>query len=1220
MREDRVIEAFLSVLVLAVFAPPARPESPGARVELVSVGTDGVAGNHHSGSDGATPPRDRISADGRYVVFESYAGTLVCRDDDFSTRDVFVRDRLTGRSTVVSVAANGGEANDNSFDPAISADGRYVAFSSAATNLVAGDTNGYIDVFLRDLQAGTTVRLSVSSAGDQSDGPAYGADLSADGRYVAFYSNGSGLVPGDTNGRWDSFVRDVVAGTTERVSVSTAGAESSCCDGLHPTISADGRYVAFLSQGRLDPSINNNSQEIYIRDRVAGTTTLVRPTAEGGLSNTGIRFADLSADGRFVAFQSNSDNVVVPDQNGFIHDVFVKDLVTGMTRLVSQASDGTPGNRDSWMPSISADGRYVAFHSWANNLVAGDTNTQPYYDVFVRDLQLGTTTRVDVRPDGGEADGSSASPSISGDGRLVVFESTATNLAPNDRSNGYPDVYVAGPSYPAAGDNSFQFASAAFDAAESIGLARVTVTRYGPFCAPASVQYATADGSATAGADYAAASGTLNFPSGEGSKSFDIPVLDDGADESDETVQLTLSNPTGGPELGSPVTATLTIVDDEAPANSPPYVVDDAVTTPEDAAVAVDVLANDVDADGDALAVTSFTQGSHGSVGAGGSGALMYTPTANFHGSDTFQYTVADGRGGSGSASVQVTITPVNDTPAASADQYTTRNGEVLGVGAASGVLANDVDPDGDALNAALVDGPAQGALTLAADGSFTYVPPDANTGPVTFTYRAVDAQGASSAPATVTVVVAAEGAVATCRPVTPAVLHKVKPNGADFMGEPFLGNRRLTPIADDGTVPCVEVDTMEVTRCVFSTGTEDVPSSRLIRRSSGPWMEDAEGRRWAVVGQPVTRDGALDRGAFIVGTEPDADGSAPCLASSGNDAPGILAVTKQDLASTGYLEQGGSETNFGWGRLQNVATLLVGTSSFPHPDGAQLVYHDPIAGIYWYTGLGAAVNDVNGERDQLGTYYYLEWSQHYVMVGGIMVPAAKRPSTRSYPPPARIDFNSRIRWLPVNPYVNIANGSPLDPRVGARPTARFTHAVNGSALSVDAGGSQGDIFLYAWDLDWTTRNPDAYSSSPTAQFPFAPEAVPPLGVVTLVVTSRDGQQDISRENVVLRPAPVADFTWGVGINTLWVDATGSAGDIVQYAWDLGWTEKYPDTVSASPTAEFPIAFPDVPLTSGVVTLTVTARDGQQGSRQRTVKFRVRNPFPVGSSAGSGNN
>src|SRR5688572_22996942 len=177
------------VLVLGAVAqgPTARGQSTEARVELVSLGLDGMSGNHHSGSDGLIPARGRISADGRYVVFESYASTLVCTDNDFSTRDIFVRDRLTGRATVASVGWDGSEANHNSFDPVISADGRYVAFASEATNLVPGDTNGFNDIFVRDLLEGTTTRVSVSSTGEQSNSVSHGPAISLNGRYVTFY-------------------------------------------------------------------------------------------------------------------------------------------------------------------------------------------------------------------------------------------------------------------------------------------------------------------------------------------------------------------------------------------------------------------------------------------------------------------------------------------------------------------------------------------------------------------------------------------------------------------------------------------------------------------------------------------------------------------------------------------------------------------------------------------------------------------------------------------------------------------------------------------------------------------------------------------------------------------------------------------------------------------------------------------------------------------------
>lgn len=1206
------------VLALAAVAqgPAALGQSSGAGVELVSLGLDGMSGNHHSGSDGIIPARGRISADGRYVVFESYASTLVCTDNDFSTRDIFVRDRLTGRAVVASVAWDGSEANHNSFDPVISADGRYVAFASQATNLVPGDTNAFNDIFVRDLVAGTTTRASVSSAGEQANSVSHGPAISGNGRYVTFYSGAWNLVPGDANGRWDTFVHDVVAGTTERVSVSSAGVEGFCCDGVNPSISADGRYVAFLLQGSLDPSVPSHWQEIYIRDRVAGTTTLVRPTAAGGLSSGGIRFADISANGRFVAFQSSSDNIVVPDQNGFTHDIFLKDLVTGTTTLVSQATDGTQGNRDSWMPSVSADGRYVAFHSWANNLVPGDTNTQPFYDVFVRDTVLGTTTRMNLTPSGGESDGSSTTASISADGRLVSFESTATNLAPNDLINGFPDVFLAGPSYPGSGATSLQFAAASMDVAEAAGVATVTVTRHGPFCSGASVEYATADGTATAGVDYTAASGTLTFAAGEGSKTFEVGILDDGVVDPGERIQLTLSNPAGGPALGNPNTAVVVIVDDDTPVNRPPDAVDDTAVTTEDVPAAIPVRANDTDPDGDPITVTTFTQGAHGAIADDGTGLLVYTPFLNFAGTDTFQYTVGDGNGASDTAAVHVTVTPVNDMPLATGDQYTTTQGAVLNVTVANGVLANDVDPDGDGLTAVVVDGPTQGALALASDGSFTYAPPEGFAGPVTFTYQARDPQMAASAATTVSVIVqSGEVRTSTCRPVTPAAVHRVPETGVDFLGEPFRGNRRLALI-ENGTVPCVEVDTMEATRCAFWTADD---TTRLARRASGPWMEDADGQRYTVVGHPVTRDGSLSGGAYIIATTPEADGAVTCVASSGRDAVGASASI--EMADTCILETAGAEWNASGRPLMNYVTRYVGTTSVPHPDGAALVSFDPVAGVGWYTGQGAALNDTGGlERDQygvdaLGNPVGNVWPCHLIELMGVQVPAAKRPSTRSFPAPGSVNVNSRIRWLAVNPYVEIANDSPFDPRLGPRPTARFTHAVNGETLSLDGSSSDGQILLYEWDLEWTAKNPDAVSGSPTVEIALGSQAVPPFGYVTLSVTSRDRQGDRTRQRVVIRQPPAARFTHSVSANTLWVDGTPSQGDVLLWSWDLSWTGASPDAIGPSPTAEFPLAFPGIPPRSGIVTLTVIARDGQMDTIRDRVVFRPRNPFPMGAGA-----
>ncbi|HUE30371.1 MAG TPA: hypothetical protein VMR79_05815, partial [Verrucomicrobiae bacterium] len=302
--------------------------------------------------------------------------------------------RSAGAQTTerASVASDGRtEGNDASLGSAISADGRFVAFDSAASNLVVGDTNGAADVFVHDRQAGTTERVSVASAGTQGNGSsgligfAFPPALSADGRFVAFVSLASNLVAGDTNASTDVFVRDRLTGTTERVSVASGGA--------------------------------------------------------GG--NAGSLGSALSADGRFVAFQSDASNLVAGDTNG-VTDVFVRDRLTGMTERVSVASDETQGDGASTYPALSADGRFVAFQSDASNLVAGDTNGAT--DVFVRDRQTGTTERVSVASGGGtqgnrNSGGFFAFPALSADGRLVAFESDATNLVATD-TNGATDVFV----------------------------------------------------------------------------------------------------------------------------------------------------------------------------------------------------------------------------------------------------------------------------------------------------------------------------------------------------------------------------------------------------------------------------------------------------------------------------------------------------------------------------------------------------------------------------------------------------------------------------------------------------------------------------------------------------------------------------------------------------------------------------------------------------------
>jgi Tol biopolymer transport system component len=350
----------------------------------------------------------------------------------------------------VSVSSAGVQGNDVSFSAAVSADGRYVAFSSAAGNLVAGDTNGVVDVFVRDLGTGTTRRVSVSSAGVQGNGGSGvgfpGVVISADGRYVAFVSTASNLVAGDTNGVEDIFVRDVVAGTTRRVSVASGGAQATCgqvtCSEA-PAISADGRFVAFFSfASNLVAGDTNGAPDVFVRNLAAGTTGRVSVSSGRGVQGNGASEygTAISADGRFVAFGSSASNLVVGDTNRQA-DVFVRDRAMARTGRVSVASGrGVQGNGDSSLPAISADGRFVVFSSSASNLVVGDTNRSS--DVFVRDRAKATTRRVSLSSAGVQGNGNSGfNVAISADGRFVTFDSHASNLVAGD-TNLYTDIFL----------------------------------------------------------------------------------------------------------------------------------------------------------------------------------------------------------------------------------------------------------------------------------------------------------------------------------------------------------------------------------------------------------------------------------------------------------------------------------------------------------------------------------------------------------------------------------------------------------------------------------------------------------------------------------------------------------------------------------------------------------------------------------------------------------
>jgi len=382
-----------------------------------------------------------ISPDGRFVAYNGGDDSALGDNNGFA--DVYVRDRLTGTTELVSVTPAGVSGDNQSAHAHISADGRYVVFNTYATNLVPGITVTHGAIVVRDRLAGTTELAGVGWTGIQAASYDCLPWITADGRYVLFDSPTPDLVPGDNNGDVDVFVRDRQLGTTERVSVTTAGLEGQdeCWAG---SISDDGRFVVFTSASPILALGDYNGLEVdaFVRDRQLGTTERASMNSAGLGGDHGSWGHMISPDGRYVLFDSLATNLVPGDTNGFA-DIFLRDRQLGTTELVSLSSTGAQGNGDShWSASMSPDARFVVFESSASNLVPNDNNGVA--DLFVRDRRLGTTQRLSVSTAGAEADHFTEGtfiPPITPDGRFVAFHSTATNLVPGD-TNGTVDVFV----------------------------------------------------------------------------------------------------------------------------------------------------------------------------------------------------------------------------------------------------------------------------------------------------------------------------------------------------------------------------------------------------------------------------------------------------------------------------------------------------------------------------------------------------------------------------------------------------------------------------------------------------------------------------------------------------------------------------------------------------------------------------------------------------------
>ena len=422
----RVAQSILIVLVvLGLLGPTSALAHPPGVTEWISISSDGAGANNQS-------DMPVISADGRFVAFVSLADNLLPEDTN-GFADTFVYDRLTNTTERVSVSSREREGNGHgglvgvAAYPAISSDGRFVAFVSEADNLVSGDRNGLADVFVRDRLLGTTERVSVGSNEEEANGSSEGPAISANGRFVAFHSDAQNLAPeGDpfqfTN---QIYVRDRAAGTTEIISINSAG-EAGNSLSIRPDISDDGRFVVFSSFAEnLVPGLQSGHQ-VYLRDRTTGTIERITEDAAGNPGYGTSILPKVSLDGRFVAFQTNAGNLI-GDGNHESH-ILVKDRVTGAFERVSATSTGEPADLLSEHPDMTPDGRFVTFFSLATNLVPDDTNNRR--DIFVRERQTGTVVRVSVSTAGEEGNSESQWPTISNDGLVTAFQSSADNLVP----------------------------------------------------------------------------------------------------------------------------------------------------------------------------------------------------------------------------------------------------------------------------------------------------------------------------------------------------------------------------------------------------------------------------------------------------------------------------------------------------------------------------------------------------------------------------------------------------------------------------------------------------------------------------------------------------------------------------------------------------------------------------------------------------------------------
>jgi len=449
MRHGRILSTLAAVTTAATIPALAGPALAAGGPTIVRVSTDSQGHQLNSMNDAQD-----ITPGGRYVLFETLVSIPGTPSDSIKA-NLFLKDTKTGTTKPVDVAVGGGSPDGNALQGAVSDNGRYVAFSSDATNLVAEDTNGKTDVFRRDLLTGKTVRVSIGSSKAAGSGGAWlYSSISGNGNLVAFVSEATDLVPGDTNGTKDIFVRNLTTGVTQRVSVSSSGEQSEPepanppsiylkqRDNGEPVISGDGGSVAFSSYAsNLVPGDTNQAEDVFVHSLVTGRTTRVSVKADGSQAETtdkygsGASSPSISANGKVVAFYAIFTDLLATPNHPY--DSYVHHLDTGKNELAEVTTDGGPGAKGAGNPVLSPSGKSVAFHSEDTNVAPGD----PGSGEFVRNLTTGEVHRIATNQAGEPFDLYAQIVALAND-TTALFQSAASNVVPKD-TNANWDAFVA---------------------------------------------------------------------------------------------------------------------------------------------------------------------------------------------------------------------------------------------------------------------------------------------------------------------------------------------------------------------------------------------------------------------------------------------------------------------------------------------------------------------------------------------------------------------------------------------------------------------------------------------------------------------------------------------------------------------------------------------------------------------------------------------------------